>query len=107
MHSTCLTAARIACHNREPSADSTSRLPHERFGAERPRHPSSVADAQSEQSFYELDYQQLGSDSAAPLTPWTKARIWLNGIRVCHARAGNRIHDPGRGSRRIYQDNVP
>jgi hypothetical protein len=34
------------------------------------------------QSLYELDYQQLGSDTAAPLTPWAKARIWLNGIQV-------------------------
>jgi hypothetical protein len=34
------------------------------------------------QSRYELDYQQLASDSAAPLTTWAKAQVWLNGIQV-------------------------
>jgi hypothetical protein len=34
------------------------------------------------QSVYELDYQQLGAVNVTPLLPWTKARIWLNGIQV-------------------------
>jgi HupE / UreJ protein len=34
------------------------------------------------QSLYELDYQQLATVSATPLTPWAEARISLNGIQV-------------------------
>jgi hypothetical protein len=34
------------------------------------------------QSLYELDYQQQGDVRAAPLMPWNRARIWLNGIQV-------------------------
>ena len=32
------------------------------------------------QSLYELDYQQLESDTA-PLSSWAKVRVWLNGIQ--------------------------
>jgi len=35
-----------------------------------------------QQSLYELDYQQMGAVGAAPLKPWGKARLWLNGVQL-------------------------
>jgi hypothetical protein len=34
------------------------------------------------QSLYELDYRQMGTAGAAQITPWGRARVWLNGVQV-------------------------